>query len=151
MNDLKKYHVFVYGTLLNMHENNARFGRGSKLVGEAETINNYFLFGGGFPLAMMPDHKAVEGMPDTAQGRIRGQMFEITKDVFLGLDAYEGFPEFYERSEIPIKTADGLEFTAWMYHGSTHAGSAATSIPSRPAMIPDDQGRVMWSKEHRSW
>jgi gamma-glutamylcyclotransferase (GGCT)/AIG2-like uncharacterized protein YtfP len=130
-----KHFVFVYGTLKNMTR--------GKFVGEGHTVDSFYLFNGGFPLAVDPkEHDA----GNNNRGYILGQLFEVDDHDMRHLDAYEGTekdnnPEtsFYFRREIPI-TVDGVEVTAWMYLG----GEAKASIPNRKIITPDDQGFVEW-------
>lgn len=46
--------------------------------------------------------------------KVYGLLFEITKRCLSCLDMHEGYPDFYGRSELPIKFKD-KEVNAWVY------------------------------------
>lgn len=149
----KTFHVFVYGTLKNMHEKNrwthGGDGQFPRLVGEARTIPDFVLFDGGYPLAVLKDATEVLKM-QKAFGKIKGQVFEVTEDQMVGLDSYEGYPDLYTRTEIPVEVS-GLEdsVTAWIYVGN----QAKQQIDHRAVMIPGPEGTVEWmaTSGGRAW
>lgn len=91
--------IFVYGTL-KRGQRNAHYMRGAGYVGRhvTEKIFSMYEFGG-YPAVCRDGRHAISG----EVYRVSDQQFEI-------LDAFESYPEFYQRIEIPTRWGD-----AWMY------------------------------------
>lgn len=134
MNTEKKHFVFVYGTLKGMHR--------GRQIGPATTLNKYVMFDGGFPIVIPTSDPDVSHIPDKAHGEVLGELHEVDDFNLHGLDNYEGYPEFYDRLEVPVRTTEGIEATAWMYIG----GTVKQSIPRRNVMLPDDRGMLSWGR-----
>lgn len=129
----KKFHVFVYGTLKGMHR--------GRLLGPAETLSDFVMFDGGFPVVLPTDDPDIAGH-EKAHARILGELHEVDEFSLQGLDNYEGYPDFYNRIETLVRTKDGIETEAWMYIGS----GVKESLPRRSVVLPDDTGHVSWGR-----
>lgn len=95
--------VFVYGTLKEGYGNHRHHlqREGVNYKGEYITPAEWTMFSlGGFP-----------GVMKGGNTPITGEVYEIDKEVFRGLDRLEGFPRFYDRDL--IKTPYGA---AWIYY-----------------------------------
>jgi len=99
--------VFVYGSLKRGFGNHRLLeNEGVKFLGEAETPARFkMLHLGGFPGVVPGDQS------------IKGEVYEVNDEVFQSLDWLEGFPSFYNRSQIEVQEGT----LAWMYHLNTPA------------------------------
>jgi gamma-glutamylcyclotransferase (GGCT)/AIG2-like uncharacterized protein YtfP len=100
--------VFVYGTLKKGHGNH-RLLEGSKLLGNVITKPMFTMVSlGGFPGVLL------EGSTP-----IVGEVYEVDEVTMQHLDYLEGYPNFYDRTQ--IHTEHG---SAWMYFlGPTYKDS----------------------------
>jgi len=54
---------------------------------------------------------------DVSISTIQGEVFEVTSETLLkSLDMLEGYPDFYNRMEVPIVLDGGETVLAWMYY-----------------------------------
>ena len=105
--DIERKLVFVYGSLLSGGSGtkegafgNHRVIANAKFLGEHVTDASYhFLNLGAFP-----------GVVEKGETAIKGEVYEVTDDIFASLDRLEGYPSFYGRKQ--IDTAYGK---AWIY------------------------------------
>lgn len=105
--------VAVYGSLRsgmqNFHVNNRA---GAALVGKGTTVDNHDLFryaGCYFPSVSLAHSES--GKPVVVE------VFSTDEAGLTGpYDALEGYPNFYNRTQIPVKLDDGSEVMAWIYH-----------------------------------
>jgi len=99
---MQKNKVFVYGTLKK--DNSTRglnLWSDATYVGDAVTHDQFNLWDmGSFPAVTLKGNASISG-----------EVWEVSDEVFESLDRIEGYPEFYERTE--IETAYGK---AWMYY-----------------------------------
>lgn len=105
--------VFVYGTLKSGYGNN-RILKGSKLVAEATTEDDFLLTDTGFPY-LIPQN-ALTATEGVTTAPVRGELWEVTsEDVMDNLDSLEGVAyDHYRHLELTVKTAVG-KFTALAY------------------------------------
>lgn len=108
--------VFVYGTLKKGFGNNVLLAT-SEFVKEAVTKDTYRAHmslrldpsswtGGWFPMLIAKE--------DGAEGfQAKGELWEITEDVLLDLDALEGHPHFFRREM--IETECGEQAYIYLY------------------------------------
>ena len=100
--------AFVYGSLLG--PTNRTTGEGAlgnhrviadaKFLGEHITDDKYTMISlGGFP-----------GVLENGKTAIKGEVYEVTDDIFASLDRLEGYPSFYGRKQI-----DTVYGKAWIY------------------------------------
>lgn len=113
MSEENKVFVACYGSLRSGQRNfvvNERAG--AKSLGEGFTGENYNLYrynGCYFPSISLKhsDH----GVP------VRVEVFETTQEGLTGpYDSLEGYPSFYNRTQVPVKLDSGEEVKAWIYH-----------------------------------
>lgn len=103
--------VAVYGSLRSGMENEGVNHRaGAISLGEGFTKNKYLLSQYGrayFPVVSLTEEKTP-------------LRIEVWKTNELGLtrhyDALEGYPSFYNRTQIPVVLDTGEEINAWIYH-----------------------------------
>lgn len=70
---------------------------------------------------------AVSNIIYSKGNRVWGGLFEITEENLLSLDRYEGYPDYYGRSEVEVKDDNGLGLKAIAY---LRCGKAA-GMPSK--------------------
>ncbi|QDH46553.1 putative gamma-glutamylcyclotransferase [Aeromonas phage LAh_8] len=107
----KEVLVATYGSLrsgqANYHVNSRA---GGESIGEGWTCKEYQLGryrGAYFPVVTL-------GNPVS---QVRVEVFKTTEDGLHGpYDALEGFPSFYNRTQVPVRMDDGTEVMAWIYH-----------------------------------
>lgn len=85
--------LFVYGTLMRGENAHALLGPTARFVAEAHTEPC-------FTLIDMGEYPAlVEG----GTSAVRGELYEIDRDLLPALDRYEDVPEMYERRSITVQ------------------------------------------------
>ena len=102
MEDAKKMKVFVYGSL--KRGNNVRgmhFFQDAVRVGQAQTTAGIY---------SMLDLGSFPGVILDGQHDINGEVYVIDELILSQLDAIEGYPDFYDRTEV-----DTTEGKAMMY------------------------------------
>jgi gamma-glutamylaminecyclotransferase len=88
--------LFVYGTLKRGFSN-ARELEGASFEGRTSTSNGYALY-------------MVSGYPAlvrTERGRVHGELYTVSDEQLLKLDAFEGVPDWYRREIVVL--GDGTE------------------------------------------
>lgn len=95
--------LFVYGTLKKAYGNH-RCLHGSKHLLDTVIRDNFFLVDlGPFPAAIYDPNKRYN---------IYGEIYEIDDNILRRCDALEGYPSFYNRSQIVLDTVG----PTWIYH-----------------------------------
>ncbi len=112
-NNIHEY-VFVYGTLKKGFYNHK--GRLDGTAGHSKFIKQDTIDGVMYDLGDFPGvvlYKKNDNQTELEHRlKIHGEVYEIDKNVLKKLDQLEGYPNFYNRSE--IITDSGLK--AWIYH-----------------------------------
>jgi len=98
--------VFVYGTLKRNHSNNYLL-KDSEFIGKATTKYPYLLIDDYLPFLIK------DSCHDCSR-IIKGELYEITDDVFKRLDDLEGHPNFYKRQCIWVVNKNKMIYT-WCY------------------------------------
>jgi len=93
--------IFVYGTLRKGASNHFRL-EGSRLRGEAWVLGHLYPIDW-YPALLLDD----DGIP------VRGEVYEVERDMLRKLDSFEGAE--YERLKSPIHLKDGGKVEAWLY------------------------------------
>jgi len=92
--------LFVYGSLKKGFDNHNLLRKHTKRIGKAITMGKFGMFEdsfGNYPY-LIPIPKM----------RIHGELYEIQrKELLERLDTFEGYPEYYERKKILVKTHKG--------------------------------------------
>lgn len=103
---MKLDYVFVYGTLKTPYGNNALL-QSATLVGRAQTEQaDYTLVDlGAFPAVHFGGKEAIIGELYT----------DIDALTAENLDRLEGYPNFYDRKEVDVRSENGELVKAWMY------------------------------------
>jgi gamma-glutamylaminecyclotransferase len=129
--------VFVYGTLKSGHGNNRLLAQAECLGRAVLELPYKFVCLGGFP-GLVHTRDAV--YPASAVG---GEVWEVDEFTFKRLDRLEGYPNFYDRTQ--IETPFG---TAWTYV----LPAEPRYLDSEPGNEPDS-GKLFWqqSDEETSW
>lgn len=93
--------VFVYGTLKQTHGNHMVIGRfNPTLIGDKVAVQNYSMASlGAFPAAY----------PDNG-GTIMGELYEVGEEALQPLDRLEGYPGFYDRTEVETEHGNALMY-----------------------------------------
>lgn len=108
-----KCFISTYGSLRRgMHNFRVNVMGNGTLVGLGKTDNNYNLYDlGSFP--------SVSLTHNSQETQVRVEVYEAPLDN-TGLtgpyDRLEGYPNFYNRTEVPITMDNGDTLTAWIYH-----------------------------------
>ena len=110
---MNKVFVAVYGSLRSGMENHSiNINAGAKSLGNGFTDENYRLSRYGkayFPVVSLKKEDSVSP--------IRVEVFETDEAGLTGpYDRLEGYPSFYNRTEVPITLDSGDKVTAWIYH-----------------------------------
>lgn len=105
--------ISTYGSLRRGMHNWPVNGMGNgKLVGLGKTDNNYNLYDlGSFP--------SVSLAHDSHGTQVVVEVYEAPADhtgMTGAYDRLEGYPNFYNRTEIPVTLDNGDTLTAWIYH-----------------------------------
>lgn len=108
-----KVYVAVYGSLRTGMENfSVNISAGAKSLGNGFTDEPYRLSRYGkayFPVVSLKK--------DDAVSPIRVEVFETDKQGLEGpYDRLEGYPSFYNRTEVPVTLDTGEKVNAWIYH-----------------------------------
>lgn len=103
-----KHTLFVYGTLKRGFHNHVCLGDNATYLGEA-VLQGYQMFHlGGFPAIAK------------GEGEVIGEVYEIDDASFKRCDRLEGYPSFYNRSQVEViydnDAGEEREMTAWVYH-----------------------------------
>lgn len=109
------YLVFVYGTLKRGHSNH-HWLAGATFLGRRLLRGGRLYDLGPYPMAVLSTDK---------QAVIHGELFAVTQEGLARLDLLEGYPSFYERSQLILSTGQ----TAWVYHGLQEQVGDAPTIP----------------------
>lgn len=92
--------LFVYGSLKKGFDNHHLLGKYAKRIGKAITMSKFGMFEDSFG-----NYPYLIPVP---QMRIHGELYEIyRKELLENLDKFEGYPEYYERKKILVKTHRG--------------------------------------------
>lgn len=101
-----KYCVLVYGTL-------RQGGYNHSLMGEAEFLASLKL--SGFTMVSLGSYPAVY-LDAQAEEAIYAELYTVDAATFARLDRLEGYPEFYNRSQVEVSLVNGQQVNAWIYH-----------------------------------
>lgn len=137
--NLNRIPVFVYGTL----RHNVR----GRLIADANTIDQYFMYDGTHPIVVNPLHDTGNGL-EKYKARVYGQLYYVGIQEFARLDSYEGFPKFYTRKMVPVvaRHPDYTEFEkAWMYLAREDGTGAAGTCADRDQVRPNALGYLNWT------
>ena len=93
--------IFVYGTLRKGGSNHFRLDD-SEFRGEAWVLGHLYPIDW-YPALLLDE----EGIP------VRGEVYEVERDMLRKLDSFEGGE--YERLKSPVHLKDGGEVEAWLY------------------------------------
>lgn len=120
MEAIDKVLVAVYGTLRTGEGNHRCMVRADgKSLGLGKTLKNYNLYNlGAFPKVSLTrrDHK----VPVTVE------VFETDLNGLRGpLDMLEGYPSFYDRTQVDVVLDSGETVKAWIYHIENDSGLSA--------------------------
>lgn len=98
---MAKYKVFVYGSLKRGFGNNVLL-RDAEFIGNDETIRS------DFDLRCWGAYPAVYESGSTV---VKGELYSVDDGTFTSLDGLEGYPDFYNRQLVELKSGN----KAWMY------------------------------------
>lgn len=99
--------LFVYGTLKNgftFHDKYLGNGK-STFVGPAICSLDYTLYVGAQPHLVR----------EISENAVKGELYEVEKDILDAIDYLEGHPIIYKREIIEIFTEAGEKFAVWAY------------------------------------
>ena len=92
--------LFVYGSLKKGFDNHHLLSKHAKRIGKAITMSKFGMFEDSFG-----NYPYLIPVP---QMRIHGELYEIhRKELLEKLDRFEGYPDYYERKKILVKTHRG--------------------------------------------
>ena len=105
--------LFVYGSLKKGFDNHYLLNKHAKRIGKAITIGKFGMFEDGFG-----NYPYLIPVPKM---RIHGELYEIQrKELLEKLDKFEGYPDYYERKKILVKTHRGpVRAFVYMQHHTT--------------------------------
>ena len=92
--------LFVYGSLKKGFDNHHLLNKHAKRIGKAITVSKFGMFEDSFG-----NYPYLIPVP---QMRIHGELYEIhRKELLEKLDRFEGYPDYYEKKKILVKTHRG--------------------------------------------
>jgi len=92
--------LFVYGSLKKGFDNHHLLSKYTKRIGKAITVSKFGMFEDSFG-----NYPYLIPVP---QMRIHGELYEIhRKELLEKIDRFEGYPDYYERKKILVKTHRG--------------------------------------------
>ena len=103
-------YVFVYGTLKRGEGNHRVMERADgKFLDEVTADAPLVMWSlGGFPAV---------AFSDKGNKPVTGELYEVAEDNMWPLDVLEGYPDFYNRTQISVTLSDGGTFDdVWVYH-----------------------------------
>ena len=109
------HNVFVYGTLKRGQVNHDCLS-GSTYLGRRRLIGAQLHDRGPYPMTLLT------GGSDAV---IHGELFRVSDAGLRRLDQLEGYPGFYDRSELRLSDST----TAWVYHGTSEQVASYPVIP----------------------
>jgi len=121
--------VFVYGTLMSSGPVRGlnKFNGAAKVADATTADATYSLFNlGPFPGATLNGHDAISG-----------EVWSVDQHTMEQLDAIEGYPNFYNRTE--VATSSGV---AWMYYLNDETSCAGLST-----LASEHGNPVKWTNE----
>lgn len=100
--------IAVYGSLRKGMGNWEWLLKDSSTFISEGVVSNYAMYScGGFP-ACVPS--------DSAEDTVVVEVYSVDKEVLTGpLDSLEGYPQWYTRELVEVKTGDHLACKTWMY------------------------------------
>ena len=98
--------IFVYGTLKRGSFNNYLL-EDSEFIGDVTTKYPYLLIHDSLPFLIKDSHHVHSKI-------IKGELYEVTDDIFKKLDELEGHPTFYKRQCIWVINKNRMIY-AWCY------------------------------------
>ncbi len=105
--------IAAYGSLRKGMSNfgvNARGGGEYSFTGKTKNCYNLYRYGQCYFPSVSLEH-------DTNGTQVVVDVFEAPESGMLGAyDRLEGYPDFYNRTEITVVDSEGKEHTAWIYH-----------------------------------
>lgn len=106
---MKTQKVVVYGTLRSGHYNN-RLMETSDFISKVRLNEKATMYSnGGFPILSFAE--------TGNETEIVGELYEVPEGQAMArLDALEGYPRWYNRTEREFTTESGDTVTAWIYH-----------------------------------
>ena len=117
--------VAVYGSLREGFHNHYLL-EGSKHIAKG-ILRDFKMFSlGSFPAIIPSD-----------SGEITVEVYEVSPNILARLDHLEGYPQFYNRMEVPVAHGDGEYTEAWVYF--------VTRTPTGLAEVPSGD----WSKHYQ--
>jgi len=112
---MKKYNVFVYGTLKQGYGNH-NFLENSEFVGNAYTFDKYSLYIDNIPFVV-----------NVPVSHIQGELYRVDQKTLSEVDRLEGHPYFYKRKRVNIKLESGKLTRGWLYFGPESIGKLEPS------------------------
>lgn len=105
--------VAVYGSLRSGMQNfRVNENAGATLVGKGATVNNHDLHQ--YSSCYFP---SVSLAHSDSEKPVIVEVFETTEAGLTGpYDRLEGYPSFYNRTQVPVKLDSGEVVDAWIYH-----------------------------------
>ncbi|GLR63561.1 gamma-glutamylcyclotransferase family protein [Marinospirillum insulare] len=105
---LEENYVLVYGTL-------RKGGSNHSLMQEAHFITEATL--SDFTMVSLGGYPAVY-KDKAAKNDILAELYSVDNLTFSDLDELEGYPDYYQRSQVEISLAKEQKIKAWIYHQS---------------------------------
>jgi gamma-glutamylaminecyclotransferase len=138
--------VFVYGTLKAGYGNNRLLdNESSDLIGKAVLLTPAILAcNGSFPYLSLIG-------TSSRKGWVLGEVYQVSEEVMRTLDSLEGYPDFYNRSEMDcliIEDAPKI-VKCWVYHVDLSSDAYVTQ-PGLSWVEPDETTSILKWSRHRN-
>ena len=107
--------LFVYGTLKQGFHNHHCLGDNARFLGIGVLPGFQMYHLGGFPAIAPWEPSATQEFQTAEHWKIHGELYEVDDKGFKSCDRLEGYPDFYNRTQVKVITEHGT-ITAWVYH-----------------------------------
>ncbi len=129
--------IIAYGTLMT-GERNHRFCQNAISIQPCTITGTLYDTGWGYPALLQ------EG--DTT---VHAELMEIPAADLPAMDRLEGYPDFYDRVQVPAKLEDGSSVEAWVYV-KKDAPPQAVVIPSGNWKVREEYRFIPGSRKKRT-
>lgn len=114
--------VFVYGTLKKGYRLNRALAS-SEFLGTGTTFDKFKMYNlGSFPMVTREDEIA----------QVLGEIYRVSEQVLSNLDAIEGHPGFYRRTEIKVLDEHAEIQDAYIYLGPEDGPNSRYAVEISP-------------------
>jgi len=134
--DSKEVYLFVYGTLMSNYRQGRTYLDGADFKGKA-TLNGFALYDLGY----------YPGIVEDLDGRVKGELYSVSKSKLPQIDNYEAEGTLYKRKVVKINAENGEGVEAYVYvYNKSVEGRAKIDFKEQPWFqgIADISRNYVW-------